>query len=79
MKPNTERVAWLKSLSPRDAVKAFLDGEFGLNEEFAIVEAIQKDSRITINENEIMDILCDELEEESLDADAVFARLVAGE
>jgi hypothetical protein len=78
MQPNAERVAWLRSLSPRDAVKAFLDGDFGLAEEFAIIEAIRKDPRISISDDEIMDILSDNMDEDA-DADDVFAMLVAGE
>jgi hypothetical protein len=36
----------LRSLSPVDAVRAWLDGDFGMGDEPALISAIRRDSRI---------------------------------
>ena len=60
-----ERFERLRALKPVEAVKAFLEGDFGIGDEPAIIEAIQKDSRISLSDDEIMEALCDALDAET--------------
>jgi hypothetical protein len=65
----------LSALSPLDAVRAWLDGDFCIGDEPAMISAIRKDSRIKISAAEIEDAILDAMDEE-LDAEACFKRLV---
>ncbi len=69
-----ERFEKLRALTPIDAVKAWLDGDFGNGEEPALIEAIRKDARITLSDDAILDAICEAMEEE-LDAQACLERL----
>ena len=65
----------LSALSPLDAVRAWLDGDFCIGDEPAMISAIRKDSRIKISAADIEDAILDAMDEE-LDAEACFKRLV---
>lgn len=65
---NNNRFEKLRTLSPIEAVKAWLDGDFGFGEEAALIEAVRKDSRITRTDDEIIDFMADALMEEKADA-----------
>jgi len=65
---NQNRFEKLRTLSPVEAVKAWLGGDFGFDEEPALIEAIRKDSRITRSDDEIIDFMADALMEENSDA-----------
>lgn len=65
---NQRRSEKLRALTPVEAVKAWLDGDFGFGDEAALVEAIRKDSRITRSDDGIIDFMADALMEESADA-----------
>jgi hypothetical protein len=54
----------LRALTPLDAVRAFLEGDFGLGDEPAIIEAIQRDSRVSLSDDEVMESLCEAMDEE---------------
>ncbi len=64
----------LSALSPVDAVRAWLDGDFGIGDEPALISAIRKDSRIKISDDAIEDAVLDAMDEE-LDAEACLERL----
>ncbi len=64
----------LRGLTPLAAVEAWLDGRFGIEDEAALLEAIRKDKRITISDEEISDLVCDAMEE-GLSAQECLARL----
>ena len=68
----------LRTLSPVNAVKAWLDGDFGFGEETALIEAIRKDSRITRTDDEIIDFMADALMGETGDARQCLDRLAGG-
>ena len=71
---NIERFERLRALSPIDAVRAWLEGEFGIGDEPAIIEAIRRDTRVTLSDDAITDVMCDAMDEE-LDAFACLERL----
>ena len=54
----------LKQLTPLAAIQTWLDCEFGQDEEPALCFAIRKDARITLSDDEIIDVICDALEED---------------
>ncbi|HTH48843.1 MAG TPA: hypothetical protein VMB21_15120 [Candidatus Limnocylindria bacterium] len=54
----------LKQLTPLAAIQTWLDGEFGVDEEPALCFAIRKDARITLSDDEIIDVICDALEQD---------------
>lgn len=58
----------LKNLSPVDAARAWLDGEFGMDEEPAMIEAIRKDERIKLPDEEIVEFFSEALIEDDWDA-----------
>ena len=74
---NPERFERLRSLTPLEAVKAMLGGDFGIGDEAAILEAIRKDSRITLSDEEILAFLNKTLIEHGEDAQNCFDKLVA--
>jgi hypothetical protein len=64
----------LRALSPLDAIRAWLDGDFCIGDEPAMISAIRKDSRIKLSGEAIEDAILDATDEE-LDAEACFKRL----
>jgi hypothetical protein len=70
----------LKKLAPVEAVKAWLEGSFGIGDEPALIEAIRKDNRVTRSDNEIIDFMADAmLEEEANDPQQCLDRLARNE
>ena len=61
---NRDRFERLQSLSPIDAVRAWLDGEFGTGEESAMMSAIRRDDRVKGSDTDIFDTICDAMVEE---------------
>jgi hypothetical protein len=59
---NKQRLEYLRKLSPVDAVKAWLDGDFRIGDEPALIEAIRKDTRIRLPDESLMDILLDAMD-----------------
>lgn len=74
-----KRFASLKKLSPVEAVKAWLEGSFGIGDEAALIEAIRKDNRITRSDNAIIDFMADAMLEESSEAQQCLDRLARNE
>ena len=74
---NRERFDRLSALEPIDAVKAWLDGDFGMGDEPALISAIRKDRRISLSDDDIEEVILDAMDE-SLDAAVCLARLVTG-
>ncbi|MFN9173476.1 MAG: hypothetical protein ACK58N_02895 [Synechocystis sp.] len=56
---NRERFERLSSLSPVAAVQAWLDGDFGIGDEPALIQAIRKDKRIKLSDSQIIDVMAD--------------------
>jgi hypothetical protein len=73
---NKERFDKLLSLTPIDAIQAFLDGDFGIGDERAIISAIRKDERITLSDDEIIDSIFDAMEK-NLNSSECFERLAS--
>ncbi len=73
---NTRRSELLRKLTPTDAIQAWLDGEFGFDadDESIMIEAIRKDSRINLSDDEIMNVVC-AAADEGLDAQRCLTRL----
>ena len=71
---NKERFEKLRALTPIDAVKAWLDGDFGIDDEPAMISAIRKDARVSLSDDEIIGAVCDGMDE-GLDAAACLERL----
>jgi hypothetical protein len=74
---NKERFERLRGLAPIDAVRAWLDGDFGIDDEPAMISAIRKDPRVSLSDDEIIDAVCDGMDE-GLDAQACLERLAGG-
>jgi hypothetical protein len=71
---NKERFEKLRALSPTEAVRAWIDGEFGFGDEPALIEAIRKDTRISLSDDDIIDAMSDEMDKR-LDAHTCLERL----
>ena len=71
---NKERFERLRALTPIDAVRAWLDGDFGIGDEPAMIAAIRRDTRVTLSDDDITDAVCDAMDE-GLDASACLERL----
>jgi hypothetical protein len=71
---NKERFDSLRALAPIDAVRAWLDGDFGIGDEVAMIAAIRKDTRVALSDDDITDVVCDAMDE-GLDAAACLERL----
>lgn len=74
--PNQERFNRLRALSPIDAVQAWLDGDFGIGDEPAMIAAIRRDTRVSLSDDDIIDIVMEALDE-GLDASACLERLAS--
>lgn len=64
---NPERFESLRKLTPIKAVKAWMEGDFGIGDEPALLEAIRKDKRITLSDEQIEDIMADAMDDEGAD------------
>lgn len=52
----------MRSLSAVDVARAWLDGDFGIDEEPALIEAISKHRRIKLSDEEIIDFFTEAME-----------------
>jgi hypothetical protein len=66
----------LGKLPPLEAVQAWLDGDFGLDEEPALCDAIRKDTRITLSDDDISEIVFGAMDD-GCDATTCLERLAA--
>lgn len=57
------------------ALQVWLDRNFGIGDEAAMIEAIRKDTRVTLSDDVIVDVVCDAMDE-GLDAQGCMERLV---
>ena len=71
---NQERFEALRALTPIDAVQAWLDGDFGIGDEPALIAAIREDPRVSLSDDDIIDAVCDAIHD-GLDAQACLERL----
>ena len=71
---NPQRFESIRKVAPIDAVQAWLNGEFGIDEEPALIEAIRRDPRVTGSDDEIIDTFCAALDE-GWEAQQTFERL----
>lgn len=71
-----KRFEQLRALAPLDAVRAWLDGDFGLGDEPALLAAIRRDPRVAASDDEITDIIFEAIDE-GLDAAACLERLAS--
>ena len=74
---NKERFERLRALAPIDALQAWLDGDFGIDDEPAMISAIRKDTRVSLSDDQIIDAVCEAMDE-GLDAAACLERLAGG-
>jgi hypothetical protein len=74
---NLGRMEKLKKLSPLEAVQTWLDGDFGINEEPALIFAIRKDSRITLSDDDIIEVILDAMMNDDCDAAKCLESLAA--
>ena len=65
----------LSALAPIDAIRVWLDGDFGMGEEPALILAIRKDARILFSDPEIEEAILDAMDD-NLDAPACLERLI---
>ena len=72
---NPERFERLRALSPVEAVQAWLNGAFGIGDEPALLEAIRRDSRISLSDKLITNMICEAMHRE-LDASHCLEKLV---
>jgi hypothetical protein len=69
-----ERFEQLRTLSPLEAVRAWLEGDFGIGDEPALIEAIRKDRRVVLKEEALVSIICEAMDR-GQDAAQCFERL----
>jgi hypothetical protein len=69
------RIVTLKTLSPLQAIQAWLCDNFDHGERHYLVTAIQRDRRIELDDDEIAYVIHDALED-GIDATAAFDRLL---
>lgn len=60
------------------AVQAWLDGDFGIGDEPALIASIRKDTGVTLSEDDIIDAMCDAIDD-CLDAPACLERLASAQ
>jgi len=77
--PDQKRFESLRKLAPVEAVKAWLEGSFGIGDEAALIEAIRKDNRVTRSDDEIIDFMADAMLEDASDAQHCLDRLACSQ
>ena len=60
---NNEPSQKFKTLSPIEAVQAWLDGDFGIGDEPAMIAAIRMDTRIVMSDDDIVDAIFNAMDE----------------
>ena len=60
---NKEPSPRLRALSPVDAIQAWLDGDFGIGDEPAMIAAIRMDTRIVVSDEGIEDVIFNAMNE----------------
>ena len=70
---NKERFEKLRTLSPVAAVQAWLEGDFGIGDEPALIAVIRKDTRVTRSDDDLTDAIRDAMDD-GLDAAACLKR-----
>ena len=73
---NQERFDRLRALAPVDAVRAWLDWDFGIGDEPAMITAIRRDARVSLSDEDIIKAVCD-AQGEGLNAPDCLERLAA--
>ena len=71
---NKEASPRLQALSPIDAVQTWLDGDFGIGDEPAMIAAIRMDTRIVMSDDGIVDVIFNAMNE-GLDASTCLEQL----
>lgn len=66
----------LRLLAPIDAVQAWLDGDFGMGDEPAMIAAIRMDTRVVMSDDGIVDVICNAMSE-GLDASTCLEQLTS--
>ena len=74
--PDEQRMEILRKLPPLKAVQAWLNGDFGLDEESALCEAIREDARIKLSDDDIAETIFEAMDD-GCDASACLERLAA--
>jgi hypothetical protein len=69
------RLERLRKLRPVEAAKTWLEGDFGIDEEPALLEAIRKDKHIMLSDDKIIDLFSEAMMEEDVDAEEFLERL----
>jgi hypothetical protein len=72
---HAERFERLKRLTPLEATRAWLEGDFDLDDEPALIEALRKDKRISLSDDKIIDLFAEAIMEEDVDAQEFLERL----
>lgn len=72
---NRERFERLRKLSPVEATKTWLEGDFGLDEEPALIEAIRRDKNIMLSDRKIIELFADGMMEQDVSAEEFLERL----
>lgn len=73
---NKARFEFLRGLSAVAAVQAWLEGDFGIGDEPALIFSIRKDARVVASDDDIFDAMCDAIDD-GLDAPASLERLAS--
>lgn len=60
---NKEPSSRLRALSPIDAIHAWLDGDFGIGDEQAMIAAIRMDTRIVMSDDGIEEVIFNAMNE----------------
>jgi len=66
----------LKTLSPLEAVKVWMDGDFTIDEDSALLVAIRAGTKTRLSDSEIIDLICDSIDNED-DAKTCLAKIQA--
>lgn len=58
-----ERFERLRVLAPIHAERAWLEGDFGIGDDPALLTAIRRDTRVDGSDDDITDTICDAMED----------------
>ncbi len=72
---NQESFERLRKLTPLEATKVWREGDFGLDDEPALIESLRRDKRITLSDDKLIDLFAEAMMEEDVDPQEFLERL----
>ena len=69
------RLEHLRKLSPVEATRTWLEGDFDIDDQPALLEALRRDRHIMLSDHKIIELFAEAMMEQDVDAEGFLERL----